>query len=157
MRAGGVKRGGYLEGSRLIRRFKTRGLCPSIPRRVERPDLSRQRGIYEGDSIHVAQAEDVVYVSGEVYVPSPVLYKERRACGTTSSRRGTTRKRRSRGRQSCSCPAARNGRGGDPPGSSIFVPRKIDKPDNTLQVVANLVTILASLAAITVAVIQVTK
>jgi hypothetical protein len=42
-------------------------------------------------------------------------------------------------------------------GSTILVPQKIEKPDNTLQIVSNLATILASLAAITVALVQVTK
>jgi hypothetical protein len=55
-------------------------------------------------------------------------------------------------------PGGKKWEGGDIlPGSSVFVPRKIEKTDNTLQIVASLVTILASLAAITVAVIQVTK
>jgi hypothetical protein len=39
----------------------------------------------------------------------------------------------------------------------VFVPAKIEEEDNTLPIVRDLVTILASLAAITVALVQVTK
>jgi len=43
------------------------------------------------------------------------------------------------------------------PGSSVFVPKKIEKEDKTLPIIRDLATILASLAAITVALVQVTK
>ncbi|HEX7573545.1 MAG TPA: hypothetical protein VF514_10650, partial [Bacteroidota bacterium] len=43
------------------------------------------------------------------------------------------------------------------PGSSILVPKKIEKPDTLLPIIRDLATILVSLAALTVAVIQVTK
>ena len=43
------------------------------------------------------------------------------------------------------------------PGSAIFVPRKIEKEDKTLPIIRDLATILASLAAITVALVQVTR
>jgi len=43
------------------------------------------------------------------------------------------------------------------PGSSIFVPRKVEKEDKTLPILRDVVTILASLAALTVAMVQVTK
>ena len=159
MRAGGVKRGGYLEGSRLIRRFNNAGLVP-IDFRAALNDLTSRDNVvlYEGDSIHVAQAEDVVYVSGEVYVPSPVLYKERASLRYYIEQAGDYKEEAESGKTVVFMPGGKKWEGGEIlPGSSIFVPRKIDKPDNTLQVVANLVTILASLAAITVAVIQVTK
>jgi protein involved in polysaccharide export with SLBB domain len=158
-RAGGVKRGGYLEGSRLIRRFNNAGLVP-IDFRTALNDLSSRDNVvlYEGDSIHVAQAEDVVYVSGEVYVPSPVLYKERASLSYYIEQAGDYKEEAESGKTVVFMPGGKKWEGGEIlPGSSIFVPRKIDKPDNTLPVIANLVTILASLAAITVAVIQVTK
>jgi polysaccharide biosynthesis/export protein len=158
-RAGGVKRGGYLEGSRLIRRFNNAGLVP-IDFRTALNDLTSRDNVvlYEGDSIHVAQAEDVVYVSGEVYVPSPVLYKERASLRYYIEQAGDYKEEAESGKTVVFMPGGKKWEGGEIlPGSSIFVPRKIDKPDNTLPVIANLVTILASLAAITVAVIQVTK
>jgi hypothetical protein len=43
------------------------------------------------------------------------------------------------------------------PGSTILVPRKLETPDDTLPIIRDLATILASLAAITVALIQVSK
>ena len=43
------------------------------------------------------------------------------------------------------------------PGSAIFVPRKIEKEDKTLPIIRDMATILASLAAITVALVQVAR
>jgi polysaccharide biosynthesis/export protein len=158
-RAGGVKRGGYLEGSRLIRKFNNAGLVPIDFRRAL-TDLSSRDNVvlYEEDSIHVALTEDVVYVSGEVYVPSPVLYKEGASLGYYIEQAGDYKEEAESGKTVVFMPGGKKWEGGDIlPGSSVFVPRKIEKTDNTLQIVASLVTILASLAAITVAVIQVTK
>lgn len=158
-RAGGVKRGGYLEGSRLIRRYNNAGLVPIDFRRALHDATSRDNVVlYEGDSIHVALAEDVVYVSGEVYVPSPVLYKEGASLSYYIEQAGDYKEEAESGKTVVFMPGGKKWEGGEIlPGSSIFVPRKIEKQDNTLQIIASLVTILASLAAITVAVIQVTK
>jgi hypothetical protein len=43
------------------------------------------------------------------------------------------------------------------PGSTVTVPKIIEKEDKTLPLVRDLATILASLAALTVAVVQITK
>ncbi|MCC6396138.1 MAG: SLBB domain-containing protein, partial [Bacteroidetes bacterium] len=76
-RAGGLRPGAYLEGSRLIRRFNSAGLVPLDFRKALEEQGSRDNVVlYDGDSINVAFTEDVIYVSGEVYVPSPVLYEE---------------------------------------------------------------------------------
>jgi protein involved in polysaccharide export with SLBB domain len=158
-RAGGVKRGGYLEGSRLIRRFNNAGLVPIDFREALHDPLSRDNVVlYEGDSIHVALTEDVVYVSGEVYVPSPVLYKVGASLSYYIEQAGDYKEEAESGKTVVFMPGGKKWEGGEIlPGSSIFVPRKIEKEDRTLPIIANLVTILASLAAITVAVVQVTK
>ncbi len=43
------------------------------------------------------------------------------------------------------------------PGSTIYVPREMPKEDKTLSIIMNTLTILASLAAITVSVVTLTK
>ena len=43
------------------------------------------------------------------------------------------------------------------PGSLVFVPKKIETEDKTLPILAAWATVMASLAAITIAIVQVTK
>jgi hypothetical protein len=43
------------------------------------------------------------------------------------------------------------------PGSLIYVPKKIEKEDKTLPILTAWATVMASLAAITIAIVQVTK
>lgn len=55
-------------------------------------------------------------------------------------------------------PAGKKWESGEiPPGSAIYVPKKIEKEDKTPPILRDLVTILGSLAAITVAIVQVTR
>jgi hypothetical protein len=43
------------------------------------------------------------------------------------------------------------------PGSAIYVPRKVEKPDTTLPIIRDILTITASLAAIIVSVVAISK
>ncbi|HTR80544.1 MAG TPA: hypothetical protein VMM58_02870, partial [Bacteroidota bacterium] len=43
------------------------------------------------------------------------------------------------------------------PGSLVYVPQKVEKEDRTLPILTAWATVMASLAAITVAIVQVTK
>jgi hypothetical protein len=114
--------------------------------------------IYDGDSINVAFTEDVIYVSGEVYVPSPILYEEGKGLSYYINQAGGYKEEAETGNTVVFLPGGKKWDGGEIlPGSTILVPREIEKPDNTLPIVRDLATILASLAAITVALIQVTK
>jgi protein involved in polysaccharide export with SLBB domain len=158
-RAGGIRKGAYLEGARLIRKFNNAGLIPiDFTQAIDDPESRDNVVLYDGDSIHVAYIEDIVYVSGEVYVPSPVLYKEDAGLGYYIRQAGGYKEEAEEGRTVVFLPGGKKWEGGDIlPGSSIFVPKKIEKPDTTLPIIRDLATILASLAAITVALIQVTK
>lgn len=158
-RAGGLRPGSYLEGSRLIRRFNNSGLVPlDFRQAIENPESRDNVVMYDGDSIHVAYTEDVVYVSGEVYVPSPVLFEDGEGLDYYIEQAGGYKEEAEEGNTVVFLPGGKKWESGDIlPGSTILVPRKIEKPDDTLPIVRDLVTILASLAAITVAMIQVSK
>ena len=101
---------------------------------------------------------DVIYVSGEVYVPSPVLFEEGEGLSFYIRQAGGYKEEAEESNTVVFLPGGKKWEYGDIlPGSSILVPKKIEKPDTTLPLVRDLATILASLAALTVAVIQVTK
>ncbi len=165
-RAGGLKTGAYLEGSRLIRKANGAGLVPiSLLGVIENPQSVENIRVANGDSIYIAFRDNVVYVRGQVFVPSAVVYKQGASLAYYIHQAGGYREDADEGKTVVTLP---NGRKWDPGwfifpnpdilgGSSILVPQKIEKPDNTLQVISNLATILASLAAITVALVQVTK
>ncbi len=158
-RAGGLRPGAYLEGSRLVRKFNNAGLVPLDFRKAMERENSRDNVVvYDGDSINVAFTEDMIYVSGEVYVPSPVLYEEGAGLSYYIRQAGGYKEEAEKGNTVVFLPGGKKWDSGEIlPGSTILVPRELDKPDNTLPVLRDLATILASLAAITVALVQVTK
>ncbi|MGB6032660.1 MAG: SLBB domain-containing protein, partial [Bacteroidota bacterium] len=68
-RAGGLRDGAYLEGSRLFREYSDAGLVPLDFASALTDSTSLDNIVlYDGDSIYVSRTEEVVYVSGEVYV-----------------------------------------------------------------------------------------
>jgi protein involved in polysaccharide export with SLBB domain len=158
-RAGGLRPGAYLEGSRLFRKFNNAGLIPLNFRNAVEDSRSRDNVVvYDGDSVHVAFTEDVVYVSGEVYVPSPVLFEEGEGLSYYIRQAGGYKEEAEDGNTVVFLPGGKKWEHGDIlPGSTILVPKKIEKPDTLLPILRDLATILASLAAITVALIQVSK
>jgi len=158
-RAGGLRPGAYLEGSRLFRKFNNAGLIPLDFRNAIEDSGSRDNVVvYDGDSINVAFTEDVVYVSGEVYVPSPVLFEEGEGLRYYIRQAGGYKEEAEESNTVVFLPGGKKWEHGDIlPGSTILVPKKIEKPDTVLPIIRDLATILVSLAALTVAVIQVTK
>lgn len=158
-RAGGLRPGAYLEASRLIRTFNKAGLIPlNFHSALSRPESRDNVVVYDGDSIHVAYTEDVVYVSGEVYVPSPVLYQEGEGLSYYIDQAGGYKEEAEDGNTVVFLPGGKKWDSGEIlPGSTILVPREIEKEDKTLPLIRDLATILASLAAITVALVQVTR
>jgi len=158
-RAGGLRPGGYPEGSRLLRKFNNAGLVPlDFHQAIFHPESRDNVVVYEGDSINVAFTEDVVYVSGEVYVPSPVLFEAGAGLSYYIRQAGGSKEEADDGKTVVFLPGGKIWEDGDIlPGSTIFVPREVDKPNEWLPLVRDLTVILASLAAITVALVQVTK
>ena len=164
-RAGGLRVGAYLEGTRLFRKFNNAGLVPIDFRRALDDESSRDNiTLYDHDSINVAVMEDVVYVTGEVIVPSPVLYKRGAGLSYYLEQAGGTKQEADEDRIVVLQPGGKKWNGGGLfgsedilPGGSVYVPKKIEREDKTLPILRDVVTILASLAALTVAMIQVTK
>ena len=165
-RAGGFRPGYYLDGSRLYRRQGNAGLVPiEFSRAVNDPHSGDNITLQDRDSIYVAKQDEVVYVRGHVFVPSAVVYKKGASLGYYIEQAGGYMSDADEGKTVVTMP---NGRKWNnswfllpdpdiPSGSTILVPQKIEKPDNTLEILRDTMTILASLAAITVALVQVTK
>jgi len=130
-RAGGIRVGAYIEGARLFRKFNNAGLVPIDFKKALDDESSRDNVIlYDKDSINVAIVEDVVYVYGEVIVPSPVLYKKGASLDFYLEQAGVRKKRQTKTALSSSFLVVRNGTGGlfggqdILPGSSVYVPKK---------------------------------
>lgn len=165
-RAGGLRPGAYLEGSRFYRRLNNTGMIPLDFQKSLNDTTSRDNVVLkENDSIHVASHEDVVYVTGEVFVPSAILYKKGEGVDYYIAQAGGFKEEADESRVVAFLPGGKKWEPGWfffgdpelPPGSSINVPREIEKEDKTLPTLGNIATILASLAAITVAIVQISK
>ncbi len=165
-RAGGIRPGGYLAGSRFVRRLNSTGTIPLDFETALTDTTSRDNLIVkERDSIHVAAPDAVVYVSGEVFVPTAVLYKKGESLDFYVRQAGGYREEADEDRVVAFLPNGKKWEPGWfflgdpelPPGSAIIVPKEIEKEDTTLPVVRDIATILASLAAITVAMVNITR
>jgi protein involved in polysaccharide export with SLBB domain len=114
--------------------------------------------LYENDSIYISYFEDVVRVFGEVFVPSAILYKEGEDEDYYIEQAGGLKDEADESRIYVMLPGGKKWEKGDIlPGSAVYVPKRVEKEDKTLPVLRDLATILASLAAITIGIIQVTK
>ena len=165
-RAGDLRPRAYLEGSRLVRRLNGIGTIPLDFKRALEDTASRDNIVLqEADSIHVAFHDDVVYVSGEVFVPSAILYKEGESVNYYIRQAGGFKQEADESRVVAFLPSGKKWEPGWfffgdpelPPGSTVNVPKEIEKEDKTLPLIRDLATVLASLAAITVAMVQITK
>jgi protein involved in polysaccharide export with SLBB domain len=163
-RAGGLRPGAYLEGSRFYRRggyadSVQTGQIP-IDFRKAIGDINSRDNIVlnEGDSIHISFFEDVVRVFGEVFVPSAILYKKGEDEDYYLDQAGGLTDEADKSRIYVLLPGGKKWESGDIlPGSAVYVPKKIEREDKTLPVLRDFATILASLAAITIGIIQITK
>lgn len=165
-RAGGLKDGAYLEGSRVYRRRGDAGLIGvDLKRALTNPSSDENIALFDGDSINVAEQEDVVYIRGDVFVPSAAVYVKGASLSYYLAQAGGITDEADAGRIHVTLPNGRKWQKGwfifpDPeilPGSNIFVPQAIEKVDKTLPVLRDWATIMASTAAIIVAIIQVTR
>lgn len=165
-RCGGLRPGAYLEASQLIRRQGGAGMIPIDFKKALDDSSSRDNVVlYDGDSIYVEQVGDVVSVRGEVFVPSAVLYKQRASLKYYISQAGGFKDEADEGRVVVFLPGGKKWEpggflSGDPeilPGSSIYVPKKVEKEDKTLPVIRDMTMMLASVTAIIIGIIQMTK
>ncbi len=165
-RAGGLKSTAFLEGSRLTRTLDNAGLVPIDLKAALSDPMSRDDiEMLQGDIVDISFNSNVVQVKGQVFVPSAVLYEKGASLGYYLSQAGGATDSADVGRIYVTLPNGKKWRSGwflSPgdeilPGSLVYVPQKVERPDNTLQILTNWATVMASLAAITVALVQVTK
>jgi protein involved in polysaccharide export with SLBB domain len=165
-RAGGTKPGAYLEGSTIFRKLNNAGIIPiDFRRAIEEPDSRDNVVLNEGDSISISFHEDVVYLRGELFTPSAVLYKKGASLHYYITQAGGYKEEADDSKTVVFLPGGKKWESSwfilpDPeilPGSSIFVPRKIEKEDKTLPILRDWATIMVSIATMMVAIVQVTK
>ena len=198
-RAGGVRPGAYLEGSKFVRKSidltwnpteateaavtsttlfdslkstkkasttTTSGWVPiDFKEALEDPTSRDNLAMEEGDSIYVAYLEDLVAVKGEVFVPSSVVYKRGESVSYYVRQGGGFTEEADGAKVVVFLPGGKKWEPStwpfpDPeilPGSLVYVPKKIEKEDKTLPILSAWATVMASLAAITIAIVQVTK
>ena len=165
-RAGGLKPTAFLEGSRLTRTQDTAGLVPiDLKAALSDPNSRDDIEMLQGDIVNISYNSNVVQVKGQVFVPSAVLYEKGASLSYYLSQAGGATDSADVGRIYVTSPNGRRWKpgwfifGGEDilPGSLVYVPQKVERPDNSLQILTSWVTVMASLAAITVALVQVTK
>jgi len=166
-RAGGFKETAYLEGARFYRTVNNAQVQVPINLKRAFADLSSLDNpkVYGGDILDVPINKNVVVVTGEVYFPSGVLYKKgaslsyylRQAGGPTQNAEA-----------SAAVVTLPNGSKWEPgwfifpdpeilPGSYVSVPTKKEEKTETLQIIRDWALILMNTAAITIAIVQITK
>ena len=198
-RAGGMRPGAYLEGSKFVRKLTDATWTPSEPkitttkntslldslrqankvneeagvgwipidfkRAIDDPSSRENIVLEAGDSINVAYLEDLVYVKGQVFIPSPVVYKRHESLDYYITQAGGFTDAADKGKVVVFLPGGkkwepRSWPFPDPeilPGSLVYVPQKVEREDKTLPIVSAWATVMASLAAITIAIVQITK
>ncbi len=165
-RAGGLKQTAYIDGARLVRSFGGAGLIPvSFKDALEDETAMANIEMVEGDQIIIDKNPRVIYVRGEVGVPSAVVFEQGASLNFYLKQAGGVKETGDEGRTVVIQP---NGRKWTTSwfifpndeilaGATVTVPEKIEKESNTLAILRDWATIMASIAAITVAMIQVTK
>lgn len=165
-RAGGLRPGAYLAGSRFVRKQNSTGVIPVDFEEALADTTSHDNVVLnEGDSIAIAFHDDVVYVGGEVLAPSAILYKKGESVDYYIRQAGGLKQDADKSRIVAFLPNGKKWEEGWfffedpelPPGSTVNVPTFVEKEDKTLPLVRDIATILASLAAITVAMVQISK
>jgi protein involved in polysaccharide export with SLBB domain len=157
-RAGGLKEGSYLEGSRVYRGRNLIGV--DLKKALADPASEEDIALFDGDSVHVAERDNVVHIRGEVFVPSSAVYVKGASLSYYLGQAGGATDEADLGRVHVTLPNGRKWEEGwfifpDPeilPGSTVEVPRIVEKPDTTLPLLRDWTTIIASLATIAIAV-----
>jgi protein involved in polysaccharide export with SLBB domain len=165
-RAGGLKPTAFLEGSRLTRTLDNAGLVPIDLKTALGDTMSRSNvELLQGDMVEISFNRNVVQVKGEVFVPSAALYEKGASLKYYLRQAGGTTDAADVDRIFVTLPSGRKWESGwfifpseeILPGSLVYVPKKVEREDKTLQILTSWATVMASLAAITVALVQVTK
>jgi polysaccharide biosynthesis/export protein len=165
-RAGGLRPDAYLAGSTLFRKWNHAGLVPiDFEKALEDTESSENLRLLQGDSIMISYQQEVVMVRGEVFVPAAIVHKKGASLSYYLEQAGGLKDGADEGRTVVMLP---NGRKWEPGwfifpnpdiqgGSTIFVPKKIEVKTETLAILRDWATIMASIAAISIGIIQITK
>jgi len=129
------------------------------------PESAANIEVSDGDAIQIAQREDVVYVRGEVFTPMAVLYQKGGSLSHYLQQAGGTKESADDDRVYVILPNGSKWKEGwfifpdDEilPGSTVYVPTKKEKEDNSLAILRDWATIALSIATLAVAIVQVTK
>jgi polysaccharide biosynthesis/export protein len=165
-RAGGLRKGAYLEGSTLIRKWNNAGLVPiDFKKALEDAESSENLRLLAGDSIMISFQQEVVMVRGEVFVQAAVVHKKGASLSYYLDQAGGMKDEADEGRVVVTLPNGRKWEEGwfifpNPDilgGSTIYVPKKIETKTETLAILRDWATIMASLAAISIGIVQITK
>ncbi len=165
-RAGGLRPEAYLEGSRFSRSSNNAGQIPvDFKEALSDPESAANIEVSDGDAIQIAQREDVVYVRGEVFTPMAVLYQKGGSLSHYLQQAGGTKESADDDRVYVILPNGSKWKEGwfifpdDEilPGSTVYVPTKKEKEDNSLAILRDWATIALSIATLAVAIVQVTK
>jgi protein involved in polysaccharide export with SLBB domain len=166
-RAGGFKETAYIEGTRFYRSNNgQRVQVPiSLERAIDDTESIDNLSVFNGDELDVPVNKNVIMVSGQVYLPSAVLYKKGASLNYYLRQAGGVMKEAESDGIVVSLP---NGSKWEPgwfifpnpeilAGSSITVPKKIEEKTETLQILRDWAIIIANTAMITIAIYQITK
>ena len=165
-RAGGLLEGAYLEGSTYTRKGKAAGkISLDLKKAYENRNSSDNVLVNGGDEIMIWWKDDIVYMSGEFFVPRPVLYKQGASIDYYISQAGGFTENAYESAVAVFLPSGKKwepswGFLPDPeilPGSVIIAQKKVDKPDTIMPYIRDIVSIVSSLATVTVSVIAISR
>jgi polysaccharide biosynthesis/export protein len=165
-RAGGLKKIAYIEGAHLTRRAGGAGMVPvNFITALEDPTSRENIQVVEGDSIEISKNPGVIYVRGEVGVPSAVMYAEGADLNYYIEQAGGYKDGADESRTVVMQPNGRKWKsswfffpdGQILAGATITVPTRVERENNTLPVLRDWATIFASLATMMIAIVQITK
>lgn len=166
-RAGGIRPEAYLAGGQLFRKINdTLRLVP-----LDFVDILNNKEslgnikLMPGDSLYIPRTTNVVQVSGEVLAPAAILYKKGASLAYYLEQAGGLKEDADAEKIVVTLPNGRIWKESwfflpNPDissGSTIYVPKKIEKEDKTLPIIRDWATIMASIATMMVAIIQVTR
>jgi protein involved in polysaccharide export with SLBB domain len=166
-RAGGFKETAFIDGARFYRSVGGGKVQVPVNLKKALSELSSLDNlkVFGGDSLDIPVNKNVVVVTGEVYVPSGVLYKKGASLSYYLKQAGGPTQYAAEGDAVVTQPNGSKWEPGwfifpDPeilPGSVVVVPKKKEEKTETLQIIRDWALILANTAAITIAIVQVTK
>jgi polysaccharide biosynthesis/export protein len=165
-RAGGLRPGAYLEGSTLFRKWKNSGLVSiDFVKALSDTESLDNINVLHEDSVYISPTQDLIYVRGEVFMPAAVAHKEGANLSYYLGQAGGLKESGDEDRVYVTLPNGKKWEKGwfilpspeIPGGTVVYVPRKIETEDKTLSILTSWATIMASLATMMIAIVQVTK